>query len=70
MKKLSEEKLLSTTQVAELFQTTVGTLALWRSSGRYGIPYIKIGRKVFYRESEIEMWLKSRTYVHTHQKSA
>ncbi|MDR2209603.1 MAG: helix-turn-helix domain-containing protein [Azoarcus sp.] len=34
------------------------TLAIWRSSGRYSLPYVKVGRKVRYRRSDLIAWLK------------
>lgn len=36
------------------------TLAAWTSRGE-GPPYIKVGRSVRYRKSDIEAWLESRT---------
>jgi excisionase family DNA binding protein len=37
------------------------TLEVWRSTGRYLIPYIKVGRRVKYRRSALDKWLESRT---------
>ena len=37
------------------------TLAVWRCNKRYQIPYIKIGRNVRYRMSDLLDWLDSRT---------
>jgi hypothetical protein len=34
---------------------------VWRSTGRYSIPFIKVGRKVRYRRSDLEGWLVTRT---------
>jgi len=38
-----------------------GTLAVWRSTKRYPLPYVKCGRLVRYRRSDLEVWLQSRT---------
>lgn len=38
-----------------------GTLSVWRSTGRYKIPFIKVGRRVRYRRADLEAWLESRT---------
>ena len=38
-----------------------GTLSVWRSTGRYGIPFTKVGRLVRYRLSALDAWLASRT---------
>jgi hypothetical protein len=37
------------------------SLAVFRSTGRHQIPYIKIGRNVRYRRSDLEAWLISHT---------
>lgn len=52
-------------QLAKLLQTTVQTLAAWRSTGRYNLPFIKVGRKVLYRGKDVEKWLDSRVQLHT-----
>ena len=40
---------------------TPGTLEVWASTGRYGIPYTKIGKLVYYRRSDLDDWIDSRT---------
>lgn len=37
------------------------TLAVWRLSGRYGLPYVKIGRLVRYRKSDLDSFMKKNT---------
>lgn len=37
------------------------TLAIWRSTGRYDLPYVKIGRKVFYKAEDIQAFIDRRT---------
>ncbi len=46
---------------AELLGVSKGTLQVWRSTGRYNIPYIKVGRNVRYKVSDLMRWLESRT---------
>ncbi len=60
-----QQKLLTTNEAADYLSTTVGTLAIWRTTGRYQIPFIKVGRKVLYRHSDLDNWLISRTHTHT-----
>jgi excisionase family DNA binding protein len=36
-------------------------LEIWRCTGRYQIPYLKIGRRVRYRRAHLDAWLASRT---------
>jgi excisionase family DNA binding protein len=56
----SNEKLLTEAQAAELLDVKEGTLSVWRSTGRYAIPFIKVGRNVRYRRESLEAWLASR----------
>ena len=37
------------------------TLDVWRCTKRYEIPYIKVGRLIKYRKSDLDAWLNSRT---------
>ena len=50
-------------EAAAILGVTPGTLQVWRSTGRYGIPFVKVGRLVKYRRSALEDWLESRTRV-------
>lgn len=48
-------------QVAELLGVSIGTLSVWRSTGRYPLKYIKLGGLVRYRLSDVLEFLNSRT---------
>ncbi|MDZ4145690.1 MAG: helix-turn-helix domain-containing protein [Burkholderiales bacterium] len=37
------------------------TLQIWRCTKRYPLPYIKVGRLVRYRQSDLEAFLNLRT---------
>ncbi len=54
-------KLLTPKETAKYLGVREQTLATWRCSARYGLPFIRIGRSVKYRLSDVENWLKSRT---------
>lgn len=56
-----EPTLLSTDEAAAYIGVSPHTLELWRSAKRYGIPYIKLGRRVKYRKAALDAWLESRT---------
>lgn len=56
-------ELLDENAAAEFLALKPGTLSVWRSTGRYGIPFIKCGHLVRYRRSELEKWLESRTRI-------
>lgn len=57
-----ENNLLDEKQAAEVLgDIQPGTLSVWRSTGRYKIPFIKVGRRVRYRRADLLAWLESRT---------
>jgi predicted site-specific integrase-resolvase len=58
---ISFPKLLTPQEVSEILKVTVGTLAVWRSTKRYPLAYIKTGRAVRYPAVEVEKFLKRRT---------
>ena len=53
--------LLDENSAAQFLQVEPGTLSVWRCTGRYKIPFIKVGRLVRYRQSDLNAWLESRT---------
>ncbi len=55
-------ELLGEKDAAQYLGIATGTLSVWRSTGRYKIPFIKVGRRVRYRRSDLETWLESRTH--------
>ena len=57
----ASRELLDETQSAAYLGLSNGTLGVWRSTGRYKLPFIKIGRNVRYRRSDLDAWLASRT---------
>lgn len=54
-------QLLNTQQAAAVLQVTPGTLMVWRSTKRYPLAYVRVGRSVRYRMSDIEQFLARRT---------
>lgn len=48
-------------QAASVLGVKVNTLAVWRSTKRYDLPYIKVGRLVRYRISDLAQFLASNT---------
>lgn len=53
--------LLDEKAAADLLDLSPGTLSVWRSTGRYAIPFVKIGRNVRYRRADLDAWLAQRT---------
>jgi excisionase family DNA binding protein len=56
----SSKQMLDDKSAAELLDVTPGTLSVWRSTGRYNLPFVKVGRKVRYRRCDLEAWLQGR----------
>lgn len=54
-------ELLDDKQAAAFLNMAPGTLAIWRSTGRYAIPFVKIGRLVRYKRTDLEAWIEKRT---------
>jgi predicted DNA-binding transcriptional regulator AlpA len=58
---------LTDNQTAVVLGNKTSTLAVWRSTGRYRLPFIKIGRSVRYRVSDLAEFMARRTAEHTGQ---
>jgi excisionase family DNA binding protein len=53
--------LIDEQEAADFLKLSTGTLSVWRSTGRYAIPFIKVGRRVRYSRASLIAWLESRT---------
>lgn len=53
--------LLNTAEAAEMLRIKKGTLNIWRCTKRYDLPYVKIGRKIFYKTEDIYNFIKNNT---------
>jgi hypothetical protein len=58
---VASRELLDEKQAAAKLDVTPGTLSVWRSTGRYALPFVKVGRKVRYRLCDLDSWLEKRT---------
>tara|TARA_R110000868_G_scaffold6539_1_gene36875 strand:+ start:2640 stop:2900 length:261 start_codon:yes stop_codon:yes gene_type:complete len=52
-------------QAAAALGVKTSTLSVWRSTGRYNLPYRKVGRLVRYRLTDLAEFLERRTSDHT-----
>ncbi|WP_210147133.1 helix-turn-helix domain-containing protein [Shewanella sp. WXL01] len=59
------QTLLTPAEVARQLGVTIGTLSVWRCTGRYPLRFIKVGRRVMYRQSDVENFVNGRVYDHT-----
>ena len=57
----TDKKLLNRSEAAHYLGLVEHTLAVWACHKTHEIPYIKIGRNVRYRLSDLDAWLESRT---------
>jgi predicted site-specific integrase-resolvase len=58
---LPQRKLLNESETAAYLGLRPETLATWRSTNRYRLPYLRVGRAIRYRPSDVEKFLKERT---------
>ena len=57
---ISPDKLMTPFDTAEVLDVTVNTLAVWRCTSRYPLPWIKIGNKVLYRPEDVSKFITER----------
>jgi len=58
---MSEPRLLTPAQTAEILGIKIETLATWRCTNRYALKYVRVGRVIRYRAADVEAFLESRT---------
>jgi len=64
---LPPDTLLDDAQAAAALGLKPSTLGVWRSTGRYALPYVKVGRLVRYTAGDLAAWLEKRARLHTGQ---
>ena len=57
--------LLTPVEAAAYLGVEKQTLAVWRTTGRYSLPAVKVGRLVKYRHSDLDAFLAARTFERT-----
>lgn len=55
------ERLLTEDEAAELLAIKPQTLSVWRTNKRYALKYVKCGRLVRYKLSDVQAFIESRT---------
>ena len=61
----ASNKLILPSEASDLLGLSPGTLQVWRSTGRYNLAYVKVGKKVMYRMSAILEFIENQTRTHT-----
>ena len=59
MREIACNELLNSKQVAKMLGISYRTLAVWRSTQRYDLAYIKIGERVRYRAKDVVDFIDS-----------
>jgi excisionase family DNA binding protein len=52
--------LLTVPEAAKFLGVAKQTLDIWRSSKRYNLPFLKVGRIVRYKRADLDRWLANR----------
>jgi len=59
--KINDDPLYDRVQAAQyLGDIRPATLATWASTHRYNLPFIRVGRKIRYRRSDLDAFIASR----------
>ena len=66
----ADDPALDTRAAAAYLGLAPSTLEIWRSTGRYALPFEKHGRMVRYRRSALDRWRASRTFCSTGEYEA
>lgn len=53
--------LMTPQETAAMLKTTPGVLSVWRTTKRYNLKYVKIGKSVRYRLADVLSFIESRT---------
>lgn len=59
---LSADTMMKRPKAAAYIGVCEQTLANWATSGRYELPFIKVGRAVRYRKADLDRWLEQRVH--------
>lgn len=57
---INSDPLLCRKRAAAYLGVTPKTLAQWASTGRYNLPYFKIGSRAMYRRSDLDAFIEGR----------
>jgi len=58
----SAPDLLDEAAAARYLSVAPATLRVWRCTGRYALPFVKVGRLVRYREADLSRFIEARTH--------
>jgi excisionase family DNA binding protein len=55
----AEKALYGRKEAARYLGLAAQTLASWACSGRYQLPYVKLGRRVYYRRHDLDAFIEA-----------
>ena len=55
------DMLINTEKAAELLSIPAATLTKWRSTGQVKIPFVRIGRQIKYRTTDLKLFIELST---------
>ena len=53
--------LLTPAEAAEILGVKVDTLTVWRSTKRYPLPFVRVGRSIKYKVEDVLSFIEART---------
>ncbi len=53
---------LTPAEVAVELNVTIGTLAVWRTTKRYPLPWYRLGRHVYYSKADVLAFIQSQRH--------
>jgi len=65
MNKFEIKDLLPPNNVSDILGVSLGTLTVWRSTGRVDLPFVKVGQKVMCKPEDAQSFIERRTLAHT-----
>ena len=54
---MTDQRLYSADELAEIFRVAPSTLARWRRTGEPNLPYLRLGNRIRYRACDIKEFL-------------
>ena len=54
-------RLVGPKEAAKILGISPGTLSVWRTIGRYNLPFVKIGQRVRYSLDDLKAFIERRT---------
>lgn len=49
--------LMTSRDAAVYIGVKINTLTVWRMTNRYGLPFVKLGKVIRYRKSDLDKWI-------------